>query len=84
MILDILEEHIKTANSKCVVGKWLSLLTIEEQDKFKELIAQEKINASDLFRRLDIRHVEEVSNHLPFKLTAFKAHTRGYCTCPQQ
>jgi hypothetical protein len=76
-MLDVLNKHLSTTTSNgCVVAHWVERLSEEEQKAFlavKENSA--KIKIAHLFSDL---HKEE---ELPFKLTAFRSHMRGYCTC---
>ena len=75
-MLDILSKHLSTEVFGCVVSRWIDALPKEEQDAFaavKEKSAVIKI--ASLYTDLN----EE--SKLPFKLTAFRSHMRGYCTC---
>ena len=75
-MLDILNKHLNTDNKGCSVRQWLLSLPTEEQEAFalvKENNA--KISVASLFADLN------KEDELPFKLTAFRSHLRGYCTC---
>jgi hypothetical protein len=77
-VLDVLKKHIQTASDKCSVSDWLSMLATDEQKAFDEIReCSENINVSALYKDLYLTEV------LPFKLTAFRSHLRGYCTCPK-
>ena len=77
-VLDVLKKHIQTASDKCSVSDWLSMLDIEEQKAFDDIQERsENINITGLYKELNLTEV------LPFKLTAFRSHLRGYCTCPK-
>lgn len=75
MILDILEEQLSTPTTKCVVGRWVVSLTTEEQNGLEKIKELPKYNLVNLYRKLNER------TELPFKLTSFKSHMRGVCTC---
>jgi len=75
-MLDILEKHIKGTPKECIVLRWISSLPQEEQEAFKEVAAHnEHIHLAALYGDL------KKQADLPFKLTAFRSHFRGYCTC---
>jgi hypothetical protein len=57
------------------VGKWINTLEPEEQDAFNGLINSDELNATSLFLAL------EKQIKLPFKITTFRSHMRGYCSC---
>lgn len=81
MFKELIAEHMeqKTIN-RCSVSKWIETLDEEDKDAFIQLrsivIKDSKyINTASLFDTL----LKKTS--LPFKLTAFRSHMRGYCTC---
>lgn len=75
-MLDVLTQHLENKPRLCVVAEWISTLKDEEQQAFKRIKEQSKeINTKALFSDLDNR------TKLPFKMTAFRSHLRGYCTC---
>jgi len=77
-MLEVLKKHIVTASDKCSVSDWLITLDIEEQAAFNDIKDNSKnINLSSLYTELNL------TEQLPFKLTAFRSHLRGYCTCPK-
>jgi hypothetical protein len=75
MIIDIIEEQLTKPSFGCVVNKWVATLTTEEREGMEKLQATPHLNITELYNKLKSR-IE-----LPFKLTAFKSHMRGYCTC---
>ena len=75
MILDILEEQLQEKTGVCSVGKWISKLEPEEQDALQKIQQIQTYNLSELYRKLADR------TELPYKLTSFKSHMRGVCTC---
>lgn len=75
MLLDIIESHAKTASSKCSVGKWVDTLEPEEQTAINNLVNSDNLNATSLFLAI------EKQIKLPFKITSFRSHMRGYCSC---
>ena len=77
-MLDVLKKHIVTASDKCSVSDWILTLNTEEQSAFDDIQDNsENINVSGLYKDLNS------TENLPFKLTAFRSHLRGYCTCPK-
>jgi hypothetical protein len=75
-MLDILNKHLEDKPSICVVGTWIKSLKEDEQEAFNLLQKnKEKLQAAILYKDL----LSEMD--LPFKLTAFRSHMRGYCTC---
>lgn len=77
-MLEVLTKHIKgeTDPRVCVVSRWISKLSQEEQDAFLEVQNHsQQIQVALLFKELNNE------TKLPFKLTAFRSHIRGYCTC---
>lgn len=75
-MLDILNKHLSPEPFSCVVGDWGNSLSNEEKAAFNKICKNGKeINAANLFNDLSSR------TQLPFKLTAFRSHLRGYCTC---
>ena len=78
LVLDVLKKHIQTASDKCSVSDWVSTLPTEEQKAFNDIQeCSENINVSSLYKEIGL------TEDLPFKLTAFRSHLRGYCTCPK-
>ena len=75
-MLDILNKHLEDKPSSCVVDTWIKSLKEDEQEAFNLLQKnKEKLQAAILYKDL----LSEMD--LPFKLTAFRSHMRGYCTC---
>lgn len=74
-MLDILEKHLEGPAGGCVVAKWITELPKKEQEVFAALKASKVTVFADLYRDLS-DNIE-----LPFKLTAFRSHMKGYCTC---
>ena len=74
-MLDVLNKHLTTKPVICVVSQWISELPQEEQDAFIELRNNNKVVVASLYKDLN------KETELPFKLTAFRSHLRGYCTC---
>jgi hypothetical protein len=73
----ILQKHLTAPRlyGGCVVAVWASNLPNEEQDALNDLKTKAVVIA-DLYRDLRAAGV-------PFKLTAFRSHMRGYCACPK-
>ena len=76
-MLELLSKHLSTLNTPgCVVAKWVGTLSKEEQEVFNKLRENSSaVKVAQLFQDIS-KEVE-----LPFKLTAFRSHLRGYCTC---
>jgi hypothetical protein len=75
-MLEALTKHLSNEAPVCVVAKWINSLKYEEQQAF---IAVKENNARIKVASLysDLNKEDE----LPFKITAFRSHIRGYCTC---
>ena len=76
-MLEVLNKHLNEASiSGCVVAQWVAALDKEEQNLFKQ-IKENNVNVkiAQLFKDLS------KESDLPYKLTAFRSHLRGYCTC---
>lgn len=75
-MLGILNKHLEDKPSSCVVNTWIKSLKNEEQEAFTLLQKnKEKLQCAILYKDLSFEM------DLPFKLTAFRSHMRGYCTC---
>jgi len=75
-MLEVLAKHLTSSTSGCVVAQWITGLKEEEQKAFAQAKENNsKIKLANLFTDLN-KELE-----LPFKLTAFRSHMRGYCTC---
>jgi hypothetical protein len=75
-MLDILTKHLNAEPFGCVVQRWIGGLSAKEQELFAEIkVNNKKIVIADLFTELNQQ------DELSFKLTAFRSHLRGYCTC---
>lgn len=75
-MLELLEKHLSNTPTKCITAQWISTLSDEEQKAFEKIKENnKKISIAKLFTDL------ESTMELDFKLTAFRSHFRGYCTC---
>jgi poly-D-alanine transfer protein DltD len=76
-MLDVLGAHVKklTEVKKCATGTWIDGLQQQEQDAFAQLISAQA-NAQGLYDDLT-----KAGNDLPFGMTTFRMHMKGYCTC---
>ena len=76
-MLEVLNSHIQelTELKQCVVGKWIEELPEMEKSAFL-LLVEARANAQKLYGNLLRSGVE-----MPFKMTAFRMHMKGYCTC---
>lgn len=59
----------------CVVAIWIAELPKEEQETLN-LLKSKAIVITDLHRDL-------VDAGFPFKITSFRSHMKGYCSCPK-
>lgn len=78
MLVDILQKHLSKPPlvKGCIVASWAADLPEEEQQALTDLQTKAVVIA-DLYRDLRAAGV-------PFKLTAFRSHMRGYCACPKK
>jgi hypothetical protein len=78
VLVDILQKHLSNPPliKGCRVASWAASLPEEEQQGLATLQTK-AVNVADLYRDLSV-----VS--LPFKLTAFRSHMKGYCACPKK
>jgi hypothetical protein len=79
-MLDLINKHLNAPheNQGCVVVKWIKQLDVKEQEAFEAVKKNNhEIKIAQLYKDLN----EHGEKPLPFKLTAFRAHLRGYCTC---
>jgi hypothetical protein len=74
-VLEILQKHLEAPRSSCVVSTWIESLSKKEQDILEQIRTSNVTVFSDLYKDLSN------SVELPFKITAFRSHMKGYCTC---
>jgi hypothetical protein len=75
-MLDILNKYLDDSPSKCGMGMWIDTLSEEEQEAFALIKEKnQQIKLATLFKEISVQY------DLQFKLTAFRSHLRGYCTC---
>ncbi|CAB4174696.1 hypothetical protein UFOVP965_69 [uncultured Caudovirales phage] len=75
-MLDILQKHInQSVKVECIVAKWVNVLPEEEQQALEKLRTSYSTVYTDLYRDLSNSVV------LPFRITAFRSHMKGYCAC---
>jgi hypothetical protein len=77
-MLEVLERYLNgfSLSGCCVVSQWISTLSEEEQTLLQQLKEKNSdIKIASLYKDLT------QSVNLPFKLTAFRSHLRGYCSC---
>jgi hypothetical protein len=77
-MLDVLTKHLEGIDkgTKCVVRVWVESLSEEEQSVMQELKTRtETVVLAQLYKDL------EKETKLPFKMTVFRGHMRGYCSC---
>ena len=75
-MLDILKKHLEETAFQCVVATWINELENDEQQAFVLLKEnQDRVVFADLYKDLSAQQ------SLPFKITAFRGHMKGYCSC---
>ena len=77
-MLNVLTKHLNGIDmpTKCVVQVWIDSLAEDEQAVMRELQDRtDTIVLAQLFKDLD------KETKLPFKVTVFRGHMRGYCSC---
>jgi hypothetical protein len=80
MLKDILQEHIKPQAFSCAVQKWIDTQEGSVQEDFKTLKTMITENSRAVNTAKLLSNIEAQTT-VPFKLTAFRSHMRGYCTC---
>ena len=86
MFKALVEEHLNKDSGGCVVNRWITDLTEQEdRDVFAKLLDVTRADAKavDLkafYNGLLTQAINE-NIEIPFKMTAFRSHMRGYCTC---
>ena len=72
-MLDVLTKHLTDSPTTCAAGSWVKTLSSEEQEAFAKLKENnQKVNVAALYKDLQ---------PLPFGMTVFRSHLRGYCPC---
>ena len=75
-MLNVLEAYLKNpAPVKCAVGAWIAKQGEEEQNLLEEIKNRRDVVMSDLYKDLNSE------SPLPFKVSLFRSHMRGYCAC---
>ena len=75
-MLDVLQRHIEAQPRVCVVAQWIDSLSEAEKEAFA------KVKENNKKVQLAVLHADlAAQTELPFRLTAFRSHFRGYCTC---
>ena len=75
-MLDVLQKHLNGEAHACIVSRWIDGLKEEEKQAFLRVKENsQQVHIAALFADLTKQ------TQLPFKLTAFRSHLRGYCTC---
>ena len=75
---DVLNKHLNEDQvaSRCLVGEWIDELDEETKTMFEESRDRKNIVVAALYSDLSSSGVK-----LPGKLTTFRSHMRGYCSC---
>ena len=75
-MLDVLNKHLEAKADLCSMGQWVTTLDDKTKEAFEAIKQNNKsIVLAELYKDL-IKETE-----LPFKLTIFRSHLRGYCSC---
>ena len=73
---DVLEAYLsKPEGVKCAVGAWVAMQGDEEQKLIEAIKSRKDINLMKLYQDLG------AETPLPFKITLFRMHMRGTCSC---
>jgi hypothetical protein len=77
-VRDVLNKHLNVDSlpNRCLVGEWIEELDEETKTMFEELKDRKNIVVAALNGDLVNSGVK-----LPGKLTTFRSHMRGYCSC---
>jgi hypothetical protein len=77
-VRDVLNKHLNVDSlpNRCLVGEWIEELDEETKTMFEELKDRKNIVVAALYGDLVNSGVK-----LPGKLTTFRSHMRGYCSC---
>jgi hypothetical protein len=77
-VIDVLNKHLNepNLNNRCLIGQWIDDLDDESKSVFEELKTRKNIVVAALYGDLIKSGVD-----LPGKLTTFRSHMRGYCSC---
>ena len=81
MFQDVLDYHLKRETVGCIVNRWIAELDQEDKQGFEKLMELTKNNS----KAIDVKLLYDgirAKTELPFRLTAFRSHMRGYCVCP--
>ena len=80
MFKELIAEQLESKRFNCSVARWI--VTLDEEDK--NAFLQLKLELSKNSRYVNIASLfQSLLNKttIPFKLTAFRSHMQGYCTC---
>jgi hypothetical protein len=80
MFKELIAEQLETKRFNCSVARWVATLDEEDKNALLELKIElsknnRYVNVASLFASLLSKTT------VPFKLTAFRSHMQGYCTC---
>lgn len=80
MFKELIAEQLGSARYNCTVARWIETLDEEDKGAFLQLKTElsknnRYVNIASLFQSLSTK------TSVPFKLTAFRSHMQGYCTC---
>lgn len=81
MFQDVLDYHLKRETVGCIVNRWIAELDPEDKQGFEKLMELTKNNS----KAIDVKLLYDglrAKTELPFRLTVFRSHMRGYCVCP--
>lgn len=80
MFKELIAEQLGASRYNCTVSRWIETLDEEDKNAFVQLKTElsknnRYVNIASLFQSLSHK------TSVPFKLTAFRSHMQGYCTC---
>jgi hypothetical protein len=75
-MLEVLNKHLTAKADLCAMGQWINTLDKKTQEAFDAIKENNKsVVLVELYNDL------AKETELPFKITVFRSHLRGYCTC---
>lgn len=80
-MLDVLNKHLELASAatRCSIGEWIDNLDENTKEVFHKIEERKDVVIASLYDDLIESGVE-----LPGKLTTFRSHMKGYCTCQKR
>ena len=79
-MLNTFTEFLLDNKFECVVKKWLNTLSLEDQANYDSIEKKYRAGSTIVIAAIYSALVLEVGS-LPFKITSFRTHMNGVCTC---